>query len=405
MDIFVARQPIFNTKKQVIAYEILYRNNHRNMYDMNQDGDVATATVVTDALTNFGLKNLTGGKKAFINFTHNLIKEDMPTLFRPDELTIELLENIIVDDQLVEKCKELKELGYTLALDDFTGGDQFDKIMPYVDIVKVDFLVLKSEGRKYIAKKYLNKGITLLAEKVESIEDFDEAVLHGYKMFQGFFFEKPVMCQGKGMNVSTFKYMEILKETVDEEPDFHRLSEIVKSDLSLTYKLLRLINSPAFYTVGEITSVNHALTLLGINEIRKWTTLIMLRDISREKPDEIVRISLIRATFAEKVSPHLNDKNRDTEAFLLGLFSLIDTIMEKSLYDILEELPLKNDLKEALLGGDNHFHDILKLLKYYELGNWDMVMSLTEELELDYHLINEIYLNSIVEATKRLKEM
>lgn len=405
MDIFVARQPIFNTKKQVIAYEILYRNNLKNMYDLNQDGDVATATVVTDALTNFGLKNLTGGKKAFINFTHNLIKEDMPTLFRPEELTVELLENIIVDEQLVEKCKTLKNLGYTLALDDFTGGDHFDMIMPYIDIVKVDFLVLKSEGRKYIAKKYLNKGITLLAEKVESIEDFEEAVLYGYQMFQGFFFEKPVVCQGKGMNISTFKYMEILKETVSEEPDFHRLSDIVKSDLSLTYKLLRLINSPAFYTVGEITSVGHALTLLGINEIRKWTTLIMLRDISRDKPDEIVRISLIRATFAEKISPYLHEKNRQTEAFLLGLFSLIDTIMEKSLYEILEELPLKDDLKDALLGGDNHFHDILKLLKYYEIGNWDMVMSLTEELGIDYHLINEIYLNSIVEATKKLNEM
>ena len=218
------------------------------------------------------------------------------------DLTIEILETQEIDDEFIEKCKEMKQRGYVIALDDFIGGNKFDQIIPYVDILKVDFLAMDSVSRQHIAEKYAPFGIKLLAEKVESQWDFDEAKRFGYHLFQGYFFEKPVMCKSKSINVSTYRYMEILKETTGEVPDFNRLSEIIKKDFSLTYKLLRLINSPAFYTVSEITSVNHALTLLGINEIKKWTTLIMLRDISTDKPDELIRVSLVRAIFAEKRS-------------------------------------------------------------------------------------------------------
>lgn len=405
MDIFVARQPIFNTQKKVVAYEILYRSNLRNTYNGQVDGDVATVSVVTDALTSFGLNHLTSGKRAFINFTYNLIKEDLPTLFDPADLAVELLESVVVDDLIVEKCKQLKEKGYVIALDDFTGGLDFDPIMPYVDIVKVDFMVLKSAGRKFVAEKYLPLGMTLLAEKVETMADFEEAHALGYKLFQGFFFEKPVVYQGKAISISTYKYMEILRETVNEDADFHKLTDIIKSDLSLTYKLLRLINSPAFYTISEIKSVQHALALLGINEIRKWATLIMLRDIGSDKPNEIIRVSLIRAVFAEKLSMMIGLENRKTEAFLMGLFSVIDTLMEKPLYDILGELPLSDDIKSALLGGRNKLHSILKMLKYYEVGNWDMVMKVCDELKLPYETVNALYLESIVGASERVDQM
>ncbi|MBM7561366.1 EAL and HDOD domain-containing protein [Fusibacter tunisiensis] len=405
MNIFVARQPIFNTRKQVVAYEILYRSNFKNVYDVNQDADVATVSVVTDALTSFGLDKLTGGKRAFINFTDTLIKEDLPKLFKPDELVIEILETATVDRTLVEKCRELSDAGYQIALDDFAGGHGFDAVMPYVKILKVDFMVLKTAGRKYMAEKYEASDVLLLAEKVETIEDYNEALELGYKLFQGFFFERPVVYQGKGLSISTYKYLEILKETVNEEADFMKLTDIIESDLSLTYKLLRLINSPAFYTINEIKSVQHALTLLGIQEIRKWTTLIMLREIGEAKPNEVIRISLVRAVFAEKLAKCLIIEDRKTEAFLMGLFSVIDTLMEKPLYDILEDLPLSEDIKGALLGGDNTFHLILKMLKYYEVANWDMVIQICDLLGLDYDYVNELYMKSISEATHRMEQM
>ncbi len=400
MDVFLARQPIFNPLKQVVAYEILYRSGTKNTYDLSMNGDLATAAVVVDALINFGINKLTNGKVAFINFTRKLLLEDLPTLFDTEALAIEILETLEVDAILIEKCKELKEKGYTIALDDFVGDERFDLIIPYVDIIKVDFQVLKTEGRKYVADKYAPLGVKLLAEKVENNQDFEEAKTFGYHLFQGYFFEKPVICKSKSIDVSTLRYMEIIKETMAEEPDFSRLSDIIKADFSLTYKLLRLINSPAFYTVSEITSVNHALSLLGLNEIRKWTTLIMLRDMSADKPDELMRVCLVRAIFAEKLSHLFQLKHRETEAFLLGLFSLIDTIMEKPIYDVIEPLPLKDDLKSALLGKKNEFHQILLIIKHYEIGNFDRIMDFAEFSNLDVEDINAIYMRAVEESSR-----
>lgn len=405
MEVFLARQPIFDTRLKVVAYEILYRSGNKNIYDLSIDGDLATTSVVVDALVNFGIRRLTNGQMAFINFTKKLILEDLPTLFERDSLTVEILETLEVDDDLVNKCKELKEKGYTLALDDFSGDDTFDRILPYVDIIKVDFQVLQSEGRRYIAEKYKRMGVKMLAEKVETQYDYEEALKMGYQLFQGYFFERPVMCKAKSIQTSTYSYLEILKETTNEEPDFNRLAEIIRKDFSLTYKLLRLINSPAFYTVGVVTSINHALTLLGLNEIRKWTTLIMLRDLSTGKPDELVRVSLIRAIFAEKLAGLFGLKSRETEAFLLGLFSLIDTIMEKPLFEIIEPLPLKHDLKGALLGHQNAFHDILLVLKHYEQGNWDAVIEIARKLGVYYSSVSDLYIISVEESARYFREL
>lgn len=405
MEVFLARQPIFDTKLRVVAYEILYRSGNKNIYDLSIDGDLATTSVVVDALVNFGIRRLTNGQMAFINFTRKLLLEDLPTLFEKDSLTVEILETLEVDDALVNKCKELKDKGYVLALDDFTGDDTFDRIMPYVDIIKVDFQVLKSEGRRYIADKYKRMGVKMLAEKVETQYDYEEALRMGYQLFQGYFFERPVMCKAKSIQTSTYSYLEILKETTNEEPDFNRLADIIRKDFSLTYKLLRLINSPAFYTVGVVTSINHALTLLGLNEIRKWTTLIMLRDLSSGKPDELVRVSLVRAIFAEKLAGLLGLKSRETEAFLLGLFSLVDTIMEKPLFEIIEPLPLRDDLKGALLGVQNSFHDILMILKHYEQGNWDVVIDLAQTRGVHYTAIADLYIVSVEESVRYISQM
>lgn len=405
MEVFLARQPIFDTRLKVVAYEILYRSGSKNIYDLSIDGDLATTSVVVDALVNFGIRRLTNGQMAFINFTKKLLMDDLPTLFERDNLTVEILETLEVDDALVHKCKELKEKGYTLALDDFSGDDTFDRILPYIDIIKVDFQVLKSEGRRYIADKYKRMGVKMLAEKVETQYDYEEALKMGYQLFQGYFFERPVMCKAKSIQTSTYSYLEILKETTNEEPDFNRLAEIIRKDFSLTYKLLRLINSPAFYTVNVVTSINHALTLLGLNEIRKWTTLIMLRDLSSGKPDELVRVSLVRAIFAEKLAHLLGLKSRETEAFLLGLFSLIDTIMEKPLFEIIEPLPLRNDLKGALMGYQNAFHDILLVLKHYEQGNWDVVIDITKKFDVHYSSVSNLYIDSVEESARYIREL
>ncbi|MBS7525749.1 HDOD domain-containing protein [Fusibacter paucivorans] len=405
MDVFLARQPIFNRDKKVVAYEILYRESVRNVYDPNYDGDMATTSVISDTLINFGIEGLTKSKRAFINFTRNLLMEDMPFLINPDQLIVEILENVDIDEKVIEKCQKLKDAGYSIALDDFVDNEKYLPIIDYVDIIKVDFLVLKSEGRRLVADKYKPMGLLLLAEKVETYADYEEALALGYDFFQGFFFEKPVVCKTKGINVSTFRYLEIIKETVSDVPDFSKLTDIVKNDLSLTYKLLRLINSPAFYRHTEITSVNQALTLLGINEIRKWITLIMLRDVSSDQPDEVIKVSLNRAFFAERAAAYFDLDERTNEAFLVGLFSMIDAIMEKPLFEILDELPLKEDVKSALLGMRNPFHELLRLVRFYEKGNWEMIVKVAEMYGIDCKELNEIYVSTAITATDLLTDV
>jgi EAL and modified HD-GYP domain-containing signal transduction protein len=406
MDIFLARQPIFDSDKHVVAYEILYRSGeHQNAFDGKLDGDVASATVVMDLLVDFGISNITNGKMAFINFTKNLLIQKVPELFKNDQLTVEILENIAVDQSLIDCCRELKDKGYIIALDDFTGDSQYDALLPYIDLIKVDFLILKSQGRKYVAQKYKPYGIKLLAEKVEDNIDFEEAIAYGYDFFQGFFFEKPIIVKEKTLNVTTFRAMEILKAASAGDMEFEHVSQLVEQDVSITYKLLRLVNSPAFYSNNKITSVRQALTLLGINEIKKWITLIMLREISADKPDEIVKKSLIRATFAERAASLFGITGRDEEAFILGLLSLIDTLMDKALFDILEELPLGDDLKSALLGPTNPFHELLRVLRYYEAGNWDGIIRLSGKYNIPYETLNELYFSSIIQATNRIEQM
>ena len=403
MEVFLARQPIFNKERKVVAYEILYRENAHNYYNPNNDGDMATTSVVSDALIHFGIEGLTKGKKAFINFTKNLLLENLPFLIDSSVLIIEVLENVEIDARIVEKCQMLKEAGYTIALDDFEDHVRYLPIIDYIDIIKVDFIMTDSENRKKIAKKYKPFGIELLAEKVETYRDFEEALEYGYDLFQGFFFEKPVVCKTIGINVSTLNYMEIVKETMREEPDFSKLTQIIKRDLSLTYKLLKLINSPAFYRRSQIESVQQALTLLGLDEIRKWITLIMLRDISSDKPDEVVVVSLARAFFSEVVCRYFGLADREDEAFLMGIFSLIDTIMEQPLFTILEELPLNDDVKSALLGMKNDFHSILMLMHYYEQGDWEKAVEISKAYDFDIREINELHINATIRATEIIR--
>lgn len=404
MEVFLARQPIFDKEKQVIAYEILYRDGAKNIYNPLSDGDIATTTVVTDTLVNFGIGGLTKGKKAFINFTKNLLLEDLPLLMDTETLIIEVLENVEIDARIVDKIKMLKEKGYTIALDDFEDHERFLPIIDYIDIIKVDFMMTTDAERKRVSNKYKPLGIQLLAEKVETHQEFEDALSYGYDLFQGFFFERPVVCKTKGLNVSVVNYMEIIRETMSEEPDFYMLTEIIKGDLSLTYKLLKLINSPAFYRRSRIESVQQALTMLGLDEIRKWITLIMLRDVSSEKPDELIAVSLSRALFSESIARYFNLADREDEAFLMGLFSLIDTIMEKPLFEILDDLPLNDDIKGALLGMKNSFYNILKLTQFYEKGNWDLVVEMSETYGFNCPDINSLYIEAVIKSGKIARE-
>lgn len=394
MDIYIARQPIFNNRLEVFAYELLYRSGTENFCDVS-DGDSATSSVITNGLMLLGIDELTQGKKSFINFTKNLIVDKIPLLFSNEVVVVELLEDIIPDDNFIEVCRDLKDKGYTLALDDFVLDYDYIKLIELADIIKVDFMLTSIEERREIIKRYRYLNIKFLAEKVETQEEFEEAKASGYTYFQGYFFSKPVIIPGKDIKSHTRNYVKILEELNLKDPEYDKISNIIEYDVALTYKLMRLINSPAFYTNSKITSVNHALVLLGFNEIKKWITVIMMRDLGASKPDEIVKSSLLRAKMAEQIAASLGMRSRKNEMFLVGAFSMIDTLMDRSLFDILSEIPLEIEIVEAILGFDNELREVFSFVLAYERGEWDKVNKMCKDRKIDAKKIRDAYIKSL----------
>lgn len=370
MDLYVARQPIFNARKEVVAYELLYRSNMENASNV-VDGDAATLTVINNTAFSMGVQTLTNGRRAFINFTKKLIMDEMATIFPREAIVVEILEDIIPDEAFLTACRTLKENGYVLALDDFVLGNEWAlPLMDLVDIVKVDFMLSSIEERDTIVKRYGNGRIRFLAEKVETEAEFMAAVVSGYSYFQGYFFARPVVVQGKEIKGMDTSYLQVMEELSKAEVDYTRLAEVIERDISMSYKLMRLVNSPAFYSSNKIKSVKQALARLGENEIRRWASVLMVRSASIGKTDEIARMSLLRAKMAELIAERLSMRARKQEMFLAGLFSMLDVMMDRPLNDILGEMPLADPIKDALMGIDNIIFNVLTIILLYEKADW-----------------------------------
>lgn len=402
MEVFVARQPIFDKRQEVFAYELLYRDNQKNFYQ-SVDGDKASSNVIINSFVLIGMNTLTGGKKAFINFTENLIKEEIATIFPKDSLVLEVLENVVPDDKVIKACKHMKKMGFTLALDDFIFKPEFEPLLEIADIVKIDFLNSSPYERAFIVKKYKGKGIKFLAEKIETQEQFKEAVRLGYEYFQGFFFSKPVILSAK--NIAPFKLncIQLISYINQPEPDFNVIANIVERDLSLSYELLRLINSVAYSRGNKITSIKHALTMLGIEETKKWIALVALSKIGEDKPQEVMVTCMVRAKFCELLATYMGLRDRSSELFMVGLFSMIDVLMNRSLQDILTDLPVSDDIRNALLGGESVFSDIHYIVITYESGNWSTVEELLVRSRLDGSTLADIYCKAL-KWTRQISE-
>lgn len=368
-EIFIARQPIYDAYLNVFAYEILYRTGDKNMYD-GIDGDMATSSVISDVFLTFGIKRMTDLKKAFINFTPNLLMNGIPSDISNEFLVVEILEDVIPTKEIINAVIDIKSKGYKIALDDFVLHNVYDDLIQYADIIKIDYMGTTSKQRKNILKKYKKKGIKFLAEKIETYDEFKEAVEMGFEYFQGYFFSKPVLVKAKDISEVSSNYVAIFDELDKEEPSYELIADIFKRDLNLSYKLLRLVNSPAFYKKSRIDSLQSALVYLGFKEIRKWLSILMIRDIGGGY-NEMVRTSLVRAKVAEEMARNMDMRMRKSELFMLGLFSLLDKITGNSLVDIMENIPIEDDIKAGILGRDNKFGRLLKAIDAYEHGDWE----------------------------------
>jgi len=394
MNVHIARQPIFDKDMNVFAYELLYRSGE-GINEPSKDGDHKTSEVVFNTLVTMGLDTMLSGSKAFINFTKETINSKLPEMFSNKILVVELLEDIVPDETFLDHCQTLKNGGYLLALDDFDATYVYEEVIKMVDIIKVDFMMTTREERRILVEKHKNSHVKFLAEKVESKEEFDEAKGMGYDYFQGFFFSKPILVSGNDFKTFNNTYAVILSELNKMEPSYDVLEEIIKRDFSITFKLLKLVNSAAFYSRNRITSIKHALTMLGFKELRKWFSLMMVRDAGEDQPNELIRMSLIRARLAESLLKSTVHKKRASEGFLLGLFSMIDVILDRKMVEVIDDLPLEPDIIAALYNEESTFLGILKMIQLYEHGEWELVRQHLEEYDLDFLAISTYYLEAI----------
>lgn len=411
MDYFLARQPIFNRNFSVYAYELLFRSNStenrckiessssiKNIAKYDAD-DQATSKVLINSYLAADFESFSQGKKVFINFTKNLIMDESPLIFPNDTLVVELLENISPSPSLIENCINLKKKGYTLALDDYVHERDWENpLLDLVDIVKVDFLDNSKDDISKIVRLYRDRPFKLLAEKVESAEMLQFANDQGFDYFQGYFFSKPTMVSGKTLHSGNKSFILILNELYDPDPDFDKIATIIQNDVSLSYKLLRLVNSAAFYKTFEIKSIKQATLMLGIKKLKNWTLLLMLVDAGKNRPAELVRTSIIRGNLLESISKHTPYRDMSSEFFLMGLFSMIGLIMDSPMEDLLKDLPLSDMVKDALMGKDNPYKKIFDIVLLYEKAEFREVYRLASEMNIPSNVIYKCYKDSVTFA-------
>lgn len=394
MDVFVARQPIFDLEYNVLAHELLYRQNEKNFFDQSIKAHVATSILIMNSYYTFGINNLVGDGKAFINFDKSLIESEIPMLLDNNKIVVELLEDIVPTGKFMAKINRLKENGYTIAIDDYVEEYPYDELVDLSDIIKVDFLRNDKEKIIRIVQQWKPKGKILLAEKVETQEIYEWAKGLGFDLFQGYYFSKPAMMKGKSVSSSPFQYIQILGELGALEPDYKRIAGIIETDLSLTYKLLKLVNSK-FSSENKITSILHGLTILGIDAFEKWFNLAMVQHLSEGKPSELLKISMTRAKFMELLAINSGLKPYANQAMLVGLLSVIDALLEKSMNLVLKELPLLEEIKRALLLLPSKFSQIYSLVLLYEKGEFEKAFELNQKIGASPAATAEYYYSAV----------
>ena len=391
---FIGRQAILDQKKNVYAYEILFRSGLKNAFDPNLDGNVATQSVMVNAMLDFGMNKLVSDKRAFINFTEQNLLTRAPKLLPSETVVVEILENVQPTPEILETVRELKEAGYKIALDDFVLLPGYEPLIEMADIIKVDFRITNSPEERKKMREILPKHVRLLAEKIETEEEFQQALAYGYVLFQGYFFCKPTILQQKRLTSNALSKMRLLREINRQNVDFSSITGVISSDTNLVHKLLTYINSAGVGLANHVSNLKQATVLLGASGVRRWVTLVSLQTFSEDKPPELFTLSLMRAKFCELIAAKLKRPGLTADTgFLLGMFSLLDVLLTLPMEDVLKEVNLSDELTDALLGKDNDLRRLLDLVIAYEKGDWDTVIAYCERENLSPEFLQPTYDN------------
>ena len=384
---FVARQPIFDRDEKVFGYELLFRDGLRNAFPGNDVEAASRATLDSSLL--MGLDVLCDGRRAFLNCTRETLTEGLIQLLPSRSAVVEILEDIFPDQEVIDACRQLKRAGYLIALDDYVADDAREPLIELADIIKVEMKLTSSAQRADLVKRHDSAHCRLLAEKVETREEFQQALQQGFTYFQGYFFRKPEILSTRRMPADRIHYLRLLQEVSHPELDVPALEKLIKMEASICYRLLRYLNSALFGFNHEIHSVRHALAILGEHELRRWVRLVAAVGAGQGRPSDLVLSALVRGRFGEMLQPQV--KHGESDLFLLGLLSLIDAMLEIPMAEILEKIPLDHETKAVLLGKPSLMRPVYQLMLAYESGEWESARELANHLQLDNQQVAHFY--------------
>ncbi len=393
---FIARHPILDTRLQVFAYELLFRGGSQNSF---QPFANAASSVIADSITLFDLDMLTGHARAFVNVDEMALRLGAPRLLPADRIVVEILETVRPTQEVLGVCRELRAAGYQLALDDFVDSPEIAPLVEFASFLKIDFQMFDARARSALARKYTDNNIRLLADKVETESEFREARDLGFSYFQGYFFCKPSMVETREIPGNKAIQLQLLAAVAAPELRFAIIEKLLKQEPSLRYRLLRYLNSPILGLRSEVRSVRHAIVLLGENEFRRWASIFAIISMSAGKSPELIRTALTRAFFCEEFAAAAGVGEKSASLFLMGLLSVTDALLDKAMREVLNTLPIVQEVEIALCGGTNRFRDVFELVLALERAEWIRLSDIAARIGCDEGKIPDSYLSALLRAT------
>ena len=365
---YIARQPIYNLNKEIRSYELLYRDARSGNVSIITDGDAATRNVLSEAMSLFGFSKLTNGHMAYIHFTKNLILNDFVRLADPKEVAVEVMADITIDAAVTRKLEELRKLGYTLVLEDYDGHGQYNSILPLINIVRVDFRRFGRDDQRRFARKLKKVPVTMLAEKIETQADFDAARDLGFQLFQRYYFEKPRLMNKQIPKLVDSPYGRLLNELLRPSVDFDVCAQMIQSDAAMTYLLLKRAGFQDNFGGNVLPDIRRMLIQMGQGELRRYALLLLARENNATASDEAIRQGCLRGLFIERMMERAGLDSAD--GFLLGMFSMLDRILDTPMERLVAGIDLNAEMKDALAGtAENGYTPWLQYIMLYEMSN------------------------------------
>ncbi|MDR2583947.1 MAG: EAL domain-containing protein [Fibromonadaceae bacterium] len=391
---FIARQPILDNKGSLVAYELLFRRRQGDNQCSIIDDMQATAQVLDNAINNIGITNLIGSRKAFVNCSYDLLVSDILYILDPKIFVLEILEAVEIDEKIVEAVKKFHEKGYTIAIDDFVPSiEEFKRILPllpFTSIVKLEYPQIPLGDIEKTVKSLHQKGIKVLAEKIETEVDFNICRAANCDLYQGYFFAKPENLNSEKIDVNSLGALQLLKSVYDHL-EIEELNSQFKQQPELSVNLVKYLNSAHFALREQVKSIRHAISLLGYDNLKRWLLILAYANKQGELTEQspLLNNAIHRGTFFEEVSKLMNlDKNVADKAYLMGLISHLDGLYKVSMQSILEQLPLDMEINKALLNKEGTLGELLALTEAVETDDIKTVQLLLDRLLLSVEDLN-----------------